>query len=33
MGERARQVALARFGPDNYVAGLLSVIDSALASG
>src|SRR6266540_1092254 len=32
MGERARQVALARFGPDNYVAGLLSVIDSVQKS-
>jgi hypothetical protein len=32
MGERARQVTLKRFGPDNYVNGLLSVIDSALSS-
>jgi glycosyltransferase involved in cell wall biosynthesis len=30
MTERAREVALTRFGPDHYVAGLLHVLDEAL---
>ena len=30
MTERAREVALSRYGPDNYVAGLLAVLDRVL---
>jgi len=32
LGERARQTALERFGPDRYVEALLAVVDGALAA-